>query len=112
MDKKIGKAWVKALRSGKYAQARGYLEKIDKKNKPRYCCLGVLQKCVLKLPILSTKETELSLKAQNMAKMSTSYGEYGRTRRDEDSPCLATLNDSGRNFLKIADIIEKHMDEL
>ncbi|WP_024516788.1 hypothetical protein [Bradyrhizobium sp. Tv2a-2] len=37
MDAELKAKWVKALRSGKYQQARGQLKDGD-----RYCCLGVL----------------------------------------------------------------------
>lgn len=37
MDSKIKEQWVAALRSGKYKQGTGYLNRDGK-----FCCLGVL----------------------------------------------------------------------
>ena len=37
MNKEVKRAWVEALRSGKYKQATGRLRRVD-----GYCCLGVL----------------------------------------------------------------------
>lgn len=42
MDKKLKRAWIKALRSGKYKQGPGVLEKVDAKGRVTNCCLGVL----------------------------------------------------------------------
>jgi len=42
MRKIIAKKWIKALRSGKYKQGKGYLKQFTSKNEPRHCCLGVL----------------------------------------------------------------------
>lgn len=38
MNKRVKRAWIKALRSGKYKQGRGALRNWDN----TYCCLGVL----------------------------------------------------------------------
>lgn len=43
MNKAIAKQWVEALRSGRYQQGIGSLNKYD-----RYCCLGVLTDLYLK----------------------------------------------------------------
>lgn len=43
MKKNIATKWVKALRSGKYKQAKDALCSFDEHGKPSgYCCLGVL----------------------------------------------------------------------
>src|SRR5687768_4898762 len=43
MDQYWKQKWVKALRSGKYQQGRGYLkQKNHLTNQFEYCCLGVL----------------------------------------------------------------------
>lgn len=42
MDKKLKTKWLRALRSGKYKQARGAMRVRDGKT-VLYCCLGVLR---------------------------------------------------------------------
>ena len=44
MNKKLKAAWIKALKSGRYKQARDALkeESAVPHGKPGYCCLGVL----------------------------------------------------------------------
>lgn len=44
--------WVAALRSGEYAQGRGYLHRIEDNT---YCCLGVVCDLLAKKGILSTE---------------------------------------------------------
>lgn len=41
MDKKTKAKWLKALRSGKYEQGRGRLQRVEDGSR-QYCCLGVL----------------------------------------------------------------------
>ena len=49
MKKNVMKKWVKALRSGKYAQCRERLCNVDgKTGEESYCCLGVLTDLYLK----------------------------------------------------------------
>ena len=42
MKPEVKKAWVKALRSGKYRKGKEYLKREIAKDQLRYCCLGVL----------------------------------------------------------------------
>lgn len=42
MKKDIAKKWVRALRSGKYKQAKGVLKTKTKTGRVSHCCLGVL----------------------------------------------------------------------
>lgn len=42
MNPKVKTKWVKALKSGKYQQARGELCRTDLDGTKTYCCLGVL----------------------------------------------------------------------
>jgi len=59
MNAKLKAKWVKALRSGKYKQTRGQLMSRDQKNKPTYCCLGVLER------VSGVSVKELERKIQN-----------------------------------------------
>lgn len=50
MDKRIKATWVKALRSGKYAQTTGRLRQDDNPEVPvSFCCLGVLCEVVTRV---------------------------------------------------------------
>lgn len=42
MKPDIKKAWVDALRSGKYRQTSGFLKQNEATGEAKYCCLGVL----------------------------------------------------------------------
>lgn len=90
------KKWVKALRSGKYKQTGGTLYS---ERKDAYCCLGVLCRVLLgNRDIIGG--TLFSYDAVRQAVgLSHDDGTY-------NSGCLATLNDNGAPFSKIADIIE------
>lgn len=94
MDKKLRSKWLKALRSGKFKQAKKTL--YDKET-GGYCCLGVL------CSINGSKET---LNSDNKG-----LGMYGGSCGiNEDQRChLANMNDNGKNFKQIADYIEDHI---
>lgn len=130
MKKGIATRWVKALRSGKYPQTHGLLQR--KKTEPEdcesiaapagYCCLGVLQHCVLKLPV-GKGDTSLSKEALTLSGMASNSGmliEDARANPHVNFPepkikigggrysSLATANDGGKSFKAIATWIEKN----
>lgn len=100
--------WVKELRSGDWKQTKGYLRRQD-----ACCCLGVA--CELYW------EQTGELKPQLSHHGTYSYGhergnlpwevqcwlglERASGFHDQD---LTVLNDSGRSFTEIADVIERH----
>lgn len=108
------KRWVKALRSGKYKQGRDYLHKTGP---DRFCCLGVAcdlyQKAV---GGLTEQKSDYEVR----------YDDNGTSLPDPvmkwlgiKSACgslsggnLQARNDRGTSFKQIADIIEKHQEEL
>jgi hypothetical protein len=119
MNKRIGKIWIEALRSGEFSQVEEVL-----KSSHGHCCLGVLCE-------LYTKETE----QQVFNKLDD--GQYSRIDNsdDEDLPdfvrdwagmksnhgvlpeihpfnSLAEMNDDGIDFNEIANVIEEQMDVL
>ena len=131
MKKEIKKKWVKALRSGKYKQGRGELREED-----RFCCLGVL--CDLsKLGeweeynrmdhsfhyLIEGQPYEedadgclpnagyLPKPVAEWAGMKTVKGQLKNNSRytHKIGNTLALLNDSGKSFKEIADIIEKDL---
>jgi len=133
MKKEIAKKWVKALRSGKYKQGKGYLKQFNSKNEPRHCCLGVL--CELynesmkknHKQTLYTEEMEDNASGTSFIRFNTIDGGLPQAVRkwagvkkylgdfiidDERSECLAVLNDSGKKFSTIASIIEKNVEKI
>lgn len=100
MDERVKKLWVKALRSGKYVQAEGYL-----KTGGGFCCLGVL--CDL-----HSKETKHGWDDDCLSYMEYDHmpppevlfwaGLYGDDALDD----LTDLNDNGCDFHQIAACIE------
>ena len=115
MTPELKKQWLEALRSGRYTQAKGYLEKIKPGTEETIgnCCLGVL--CLL------TGYRATTLMGSQAAKRVEGFGEemymfpidstlarWGLTH-DEASE-LADLNDSGYDFKYIADWIEKNIE--
>ncbi len=117
MKPAIKRAWVAALRSGKYKQGQNRLKTMD----GRFCCLGVL--CDLHNQTVVRNQWTKDISGPN-------YG-YGKHRSagvlplsvmrwaglTDDDPnievvgnTLAGLNDSGRyRFRGIARLIEKHL---
>lgn len=107
MKKEVADAWVAALRSDEYKQGRQWL-----RDNGKFCCLGVL--CdISKLGSWIGKSylretTILPLDVIEYAEMKSSrglIGEYGDI-------CLTALNDNGKTFTDIADVIEKYWEEL
>ena len=108
MKKSWATKWVKALRSGKYKQAKNKLKAED-----GHCCLGVL--CTLTryknnytqmkdFPTFGTNQV-LPHKIVKLVGMKTSRGAV-------DGITLTSLNDTGKNFNEIADFIQKNWAKL
>jgi hypothetical protein len=140
MKKDIAKKWVKALRSGKYKQGKSFLKQFNSKGQPKHCCLGVL--CELyndtmkknhKRTISVKSHDDLHIDYVTFANKDDSlpavvrkwagiknemgtfdyhekdaYGIFKRTR----TKCLADLNDTGKKFSTIADIIDKNVENI
>lgn len=134
------KKWIKALRSGKFKQGTGTLKQYDSKGNAQHCCLGVLcelynetmkknKKKTLPEKIydndsdfshgycrLGGKLDDLPKEVKDWAGMKTSFGKFyvkdfgDNLSLGENS--LADLNDTGRKFKTIADIIEKNWEVL
>lgn len=102
--------WVDALRSGKYRQATKQLRSGD-----AFCCLGVA--CDIsgldrwrsaEMPFYLHENRMLPAEVQKWLGLSGKLGGYGVRIRTY----LADLNDSGKSFAEIADIIESEPDGL
>lgn len=115
MNKAIKSKWVKALRSGKYKQARNALN-IDNK----FCCLGVLcdlhraetkkgewKKCTVdhnRYNYITGKSKRDDLLGRPVMKWARLSKQFGISHKGKD---LTDYNDMGTSFADIADIIEK-----
>lgn len=124
---KIQKAWVRALRSGKYKQTQSNLTKVDSNGTATtHCCLGVLCELAVKagVPIAvknecavrtyNGSEGSLPIEVRTWAGLRSSCGDF--------EPCiiagekcsdLSEVNDNAeKSFKFIASFIEKKASEL
>ena len=106
---KNAKAWVKALRSGKYKQGEGVLRVEDK-----YCCLGVACELAGVADIINNGEYfygggpyVLPQSVQEWLGLDSMEGSYEKGNR-----ALSSDNDVGKTFEVIADIIESEPEGL
>lgn len=112
MEKEIAKDCVKALRSGKYKQAKGML----KSNLGGYCCLGVL--CDIsglgewKDDGYFENNSLLPDEVKEWSGVSSYRGFFSVDSSGNPNSNLASKNDDGSTFEEIAKIIEKNWEEL
>lgn len=116
MKKTIAEKWVKALRSGKYAKSMGQLCKVAKNGNKSYCCLGVLTKLYNKEHI-DKEFLDRGFLPYSVSKWAGMGSEMGIIAGSGhySGQTLADLNDcdqSKRSFKRIADIIEKNVENL
>lgn len=112
MKRSVARAWVKALRSGKYKQGKGRLFTAKDRS---YCCLGVLCSIAPSLGGPKVREIgelrKLPPPAQEFVGLRSSFGSLsGDFLNGSDS--LAEANDKGVSFDEIATYISKHWKEL
>jgi hypothetical protein len=136
MKQNVMKKWVKALRSGKYKQGQGTLKQYNSKGQPEHCCLGVLcelyneemKKSKKKMLSVTTSDNDSDFShgycrfnnskeilPKEVMKWSGIHNNMGAFTLDKpvyDQYNLADLNDTGRKFKTIADIIEKNYEQL
>jgi len=124
MNKEIAKQWCDALRSGKYKQCQWCLCR-QRFFQKQYCCLGVLcelhSKATGQAKMESHKgkivydwhEHNLPKSVVDWAGMKSSLGDIPKTEGQYCPFSLADANDRhGYSFEKIAEIIEKNVDQL
>lgn len=96
------KQWVELLRSGSYKQDRGCL-----KTSKGYCCLGVYAKGVMSCEDILLFRDGREGGPEALPRVDDIYAkirrEFGSSFIDE----LISMNDSGKSFLEIADVIEQ-----
>ena len=128
MKKKVMEKWVKALRSGSYKQGRHALKYKTKAGVVRHCCLGVLcdlyqkeHKVKLRTDLNPGKDElercKVFLFDDNEAGLPDRVMIWSGISSDDgvlhmDTQTLASMNDNGSDFKKIADIIEEEYKDL
>lgn len=106
----VAKAWIKALRSGKYKQITGRLAKDG-----GFCCLGVLCEQAVKAEVI--KEYDLNMgrlpkKVQKWAGLSSTMGDYNITNTGDDTDLTVDNDVHKLSFKDIADIIVEQPEGL
>jgi hypothetical protein len=106
--------WVEALRSGKYQQTKGYLNRGG-----GFCCLGVACELAIEEGVAIEKEPSIDYCRYDQSSAFPPEGVrkwLGLTTREAKflggKKSLAIENDSGVTFSDIADIIESQPDGL
>lgn len=134
MKKNVMIKWIKALRSGKYKQGTGTLKQYNRKGQAQHCCLGVLCELYNQEMRKNKKKTIPEKVYDNDSEFNYGYtrfdgsrdglpksvrdwsgvhgtiGDYRDDKHREEN--LADLNDTGKKFKTIADIIEKNWEAL
>lgn len=121
--------WVRRLRSGDYEQTTARLKRYEDDN-VSYCCLGVLCELAVENGIIKEGDTEVrqlgevavfgSPTEASSAKLPSEVAEWaglkssvGRFINERGSyRSLTELNDGGKKFSEIADIIESEPAEM
>jgi hypothetical protein len=136
MKQNVMKKWVKALRSGKFKQGQGTLKKFNKQGQAQHCCLGVLCELYNDTMKKNKKKTLPEKVCDNDRDFSYGYSRFGGKKEDLpkevkdwagmrsglgnfygdiyllNQTCLADINDIGKKFKTISDIIEKNYESL
>lgn len=118
MKKRQMERWVKALRSGKFKQGKFRLHNILADT---YCCLGIACEINKKHLAIGCDDDGNNMSYDNEDKaLPVSIREYMGlksavglgTHTNDEHFCLERLNDSGKSFTEIADIIEQNYKRL
>ena len=115
MKKAIADKWVEALRNGEYEQTTGKLANAER---TEHCCLGVLCELAIKeglsmavrlsveMAYFNGEDVNLPAEVLDWAGMESALGSY------PDGRALVVLNDEGKPFEQIANVIEQYWEEL
>lgn len=114
MDAKIKDQWCKSLRSGEYKQCA-----LQLKTETGFCCLGVLTDLAVKAGVTSWQEVHATIPSIHEMLPNTvavwagipidDYSSQPTTNLSVAGDSLSGLNDQGRPFTQIADLIEEHL---
>jgi hypothetical protein len=110
----VATKWVKALRSGEYKQGKGQLCETHPQEGNQHCCLGVLADLAVKAGVLSEFRYSFYLDetTQKWCGLADSAGSFKSESEEEKVTSLSWLNDRGKTFEQIADIIESEPEGL
>lgn len=118
MKKKIADRLVRALRSGKYKQGEGHLNRHDS-----FCCLGVLCDLAEKSGIVKSdydynvttydnKSCTLPQSVQEWSGIHTELGIFDKSSTRSKFKSLAEMNDNNVPFKTIANFIERNYKKI
>lgn len=112
MNPQLKQSWIAALRSGHYAQGRGLLRERALTG-VRFCAMGVLFD-IIATPMQWNRLTRPGSRAGTIDEVAGYMpaeirGEIGMSGLQE--ALIAGLNDSGKTFEQIADVIEKDFED-
>jgi hypothetical protein len=112
MNPDIKKRWLDALRSGKFKQGREALRS-NHGGDTRHCCLGVLCELAVEDGVARRKGNRYLDCSEILPRDVQHWAELDdpnpSVRGQGFSVCLAEMNDSGKDFNAIADIIEEQL---
>lgn len=117
MNKRLKTRWVKALRSGKYAQGNGDLRTESRHGDVTYCCLGVLG-ALCKIPLESLNDegtlddvgrNDLLGPWSTESQSELSFDKKVKATHTTLQRKLAAMNDQGWSFKRISNWIEKNV---
>ena len=113
------KKWVEALRSGRFKQGKNALHKKREGEDDTYCCLGVACSLAIgagvDLPVYTNMDGKviydvdkfyLPAKVRDWLGLTTSYASFGIALPGANPDDLTRMNDDGKTFEEIAQIIE------
>lgn len=109
--------WINRLRSGKYKQGAGYLKYFADDGECSYCCLGVACDVAEQAGVQFKSHVDVHryvmFDGQHTASLPVPVRHamgfrdmYGNSLSN-DGDSLASLNDGGKSFVEIADIVCK-----
>jgi hypothetical protein len=111
MNQEIKRRWVEALRSGQYKQGRLHLHKEDS-----FCCLGVLTDLYCRDHGAQWSEAwpgslvmAFNGEDEGLHPMVLDWAGLSSPNPVVDCGRLSSLNDNGRTFAEIADLIDQHL---
>ena len=104
MNKQLKIKWLKALRSGEYDQGVGHYVTAGKKY-DSFCCLGVL--CDIQDAVWDMNGYNKAYDLDGRTLVGDAFAPNGPDWVEQRR--LATMNDSGDSFKKIAKYIERHL---